>query len=327
VYFSLYNSVWLKAYLHKPNLSDKAFLENFRQRFRVGFNQFTDLVKKCEGSEVFGRWFSDVILLRRWNFFFLVQVGVGCLMISKKPPVKAGKLHRNFFHHFITFGSTVLFSECKMKCYIKESKKSEIYHELREAANIPEGSTESEDGTTLFGLRTYGVPIGSEVFVTEWLKIKGERIRSNMLEIGNLVDPNRIASRHIPSCQCLWLLILNCLQFKGNYFVRNIPPQFTEEFCTTLDSAIDKLMGQCFSLKNEELSTFNKIRVHLTIRLGGLGVRVLTHVRYAEFIGGVMDGIPPLLPQHHDDGELHGKLNKLYVEHWIGGNSHPPRYE
>jgi len=154
----------------------------------------------------------------------------------------------------------------------------------------------------------------------EWLKTKGEHIRSNMLEIGNLLDPNRIASRHIPSRQCLWLLILNCLQFKGNYFVRNIPPQFTEEFCATLDSAIDKLMDQCFSLKSEELSTLNKIRVHLPIRLGGLGVRELSHVRYAEFIEGVMDGIPPLLPQHHDDGEFHGKLNKLYVEHWIGEN-------
>jgi len=84
---------------------------------------------------------------------------------------------------------------------------------------------------------------------------------------------------------------LACLQFKGNYFVRNIPPQFTEGFCTTLDSAIDKLMGQCFSLKNEELSTFNKIRVRLPIRLGRLGVRELSHVRYAEFIGGVMNGI------------------------------------
>jgi len=99
----------------------------------------------------------------------------------------------------------------------------------------------------------------------------------------------------------------------------NIPPQFTEGLCTTLDSAIDKLMGQCFGLKSEELSTFNKIRIHLPIRLGGLGVRELSHVRFAEFIG-VMDGIPPLLPQHHDDGELHGKLNKLYMEHWIGEN-------
>jgi len=155
----------------------------------------------------------------------------------------------------------------KMKCYIKESKISEIYHELREAANIPDGFTEGEDGTTLFGLRAYGVSIGSDVFVTEWLKTKGERIRSNMQKIGNLLDPTRIASRHIPSRQCLWLLILNCLQFKGNYFVRNMPPQFTEGFCTTLDSAIDKLMGQCFSLKSEELSTFNKIRVHHPVRL------------------------------------------------------------
>jgi len=33
--------------------------------------------------------------------------------------------------------------------------------------NIPEGFTEGEDGTTLFDLRAYGVPIGSEIFVTE----------------------------------------------------------------------------------------------------------------------------------------------------------------
>jgi len=59
------------------------------------------------------------------------------------------------------------FNYRKMKCYFKESKKSEMYHELREAANIPEGFTEGEDRTTLFGLRAYGVPIGSEVFVTK----------------------------------------------------------------------------------------------------------------------------------------------------------------
>jgi len=55
----------------------------------------------------------------------------------------------------------------KMNCYVKETKKSETYHELREAANIPEGFAEGEDGTRLFCRRSYGVPIGSEVFVTE----------------------------------------------------------------------------------------------------------------------------------------------------------------
>ena len=143
---------------------------------------------------------------------------------------------------------------------------------LLEAANIPEGFTEGEDGTRLFGLRACGIPIGSEVFVTEWPKTKGERIKSNMLEIGKLLEPTRIASREILSRQCLWLLILNCHQCKANYFVRSIPSQFTEGFCTTLDSAVEKHMSQCFNEESEELSTFNKIRIHLPIRLGGLGL-------------------------------------------------------
>jgi len=58
----------------------------------------------------------------------------------------------------------------------------------------------------------------------------------------------------------------------------------------------------------------------LPIRLGGLGVRELSYGRYADVAGGIIDGIPPLLPQTHNDGELSEKLNKLYVEHWIGEN-------
>jgi len=36
------------------------------------------------------------------------------------------------------------------------------------------------------------------------------------------------------------------------------------------------------------------------------------------FIGEILNGIPSLLPQTHDDWELHGKLNMLYAEHVIG---------
>ncbi len=41
---------------------------------------------------------------------------------------------------------------------------------------------------------------------------------------------------------------------------------------------------------------------------------------YAVFIGGIINETTPLLPPTHDDRELHGKLSKLYVEHWIGEN-------
>ena len=50
-------------------------------------------------------------------------------------------------------------------------------------------------------------------------------------------------------------------------------------------------LGQCLNLK-KELSTFNKIQIHVPICLGGLEVRQLNRVRYAEFIGGIMDVIP-----------------------------------
>lgn len=62
-------------------------------------------------------------------------------------------------------------------------------------------------------------------------------------------------------------------------------------FYKELDLAIETLIGQCLNLK-KELSTFNKIQIHGPICLGGLEVRELNHVRYAEFIGGIMDVIP-----------------------------------
>lgn len=39
--------------------------------------------------------------------------------------------------------------------------------------------------TRLFSLKTYGVPVESAAFVKEWLKTIVERIKSNMLDIGN----------------------------------------------------------------------------------------------------------------------------------------------
>jgi len=35
-----------------------------------------------------------------------------------------------------------------------------------------------------------------------------------------------------------------------------------------------------------------------------LGVREFSYVRYAKFIGGIMDEIPSPLPQTHDDAKL-----------------------
>jgi len=63
-----------------------------------------------------------------------------------------------------------------MKCHIKETQKSKIYHELRETAIIPEDFIEGENGTRFLGLRAYELPIGKESFVMEWLETNGDRV-------------------------------------------------------------------------------------------------------------------------------------------------------
>ena len=89
-----------------------------------------------------------------------------------------------------------------------------------------------------YGNKAYGIPIGDENFIQTWLDKKSLKIRSNIEEISNTLDPSEMLSQDIPSTQCLWLITQTCLQFKGNYFIRHIPPQFTKSFCTTLDNTM-----------------------------------------------------------------------------------------
>jgi len=127
---------------------------------------------------------------------------------------------------------------------------------------------------------------------------KQKEIRSNLLEIGNLLDPTKNASRDIPSRQCLWLLILNCLQFKGNYFCQKYTTSIYRRALHDTRLSDRQIHGSV--LQFEEWRA-----IHLSIRLGGMGVRELSHVRYAKFHRWSNE-------RHHDDGELHGNLNKLY---------------
>ena len=62
----------------------------------------------------------------------------------------------------------------KTKCYMKESRKNQAYHEAK--GNIEEGSIKDDEGNILKGLRVYGIPIGSEEYVRQFLKEEATRI-------------------------------------------------------------------------------------------------------------------------------------------------------
>ncbi len=190
----------------------------------------------------------------------------------------------------------------KMKCFINEEHRNEAYHQAREATGIAEGNVENENGETFYGFKAYGAPIGTKEHIAHWLELKSKKIISNLRKISGTLDSNAIIPAEIPTRQCLWPLILTSLQFKSNYFVRHIPPQFTESLCDQIDSEISNMTAKCFQIDFSTLSPFLQKRINLPIKLGGMGVRQLKKRRWSEYIGGIMEGIVPLLDRQSEDG-------------------------
>jgi len=176
----------------------------------------------------------------------------------------------------------------KMKCFIAEEHRNKTYHQAREATGIAEEIIESESGDISYGVKAYGVPIGTKEYIANWLERKSKKIISNLREISDILDPNTIFPAEIPTRQCLWYQILTCFQFKGNYFVRHTPPQFTESLCDQIDSEINIMIVKCFQIDFSTLSPFIQKRINLPIKLGGIGVRQLRKLRWSEYMGGIV---------------------------------------
>lgn len=50
-----------------------------------------------------------------------------------------------------------------------------------------------------------------------------------------LLNPRRWTQPEIPTCQLAFLMLLqNCLQFRGDYWLRHLPPQVTKAFAKAL---------------------------------------------------------------------------------------------
>jgi hypothetical protein len=114
------NSIWWLNYVECVDTEDTKFLKIFRNRFRLPYTQFLELVAYAKTSpEYFKRWFDDsrdvtgeraapleILILavlrylgRGWTFDDLWEnTGVHA------------ETHRQFFHKFIAFGSDVLYA-------------------------------------------------------------------------------------------------------------------------------------------------------------------------------------------------------------------------
>ena len=132
------------------------------------------------------------------------------------------------------------------KAYITEHLRDARWDELR--GNVSNGTIEDQEGNTHFGIAACNIPIGTEGFIKAYLYQKKESILKGYAIIMNLLDPGRCSHPDIPTRQMLWILIHVCLQFTGDYWLRHIRPDCTEDFANAIDAAICTLFQVCIGM-------------------------------------------------------------------------------
>ena len=70
-----------------------------------------------------------------------------------------------------------------------------------------------------------------------WWRCKQASVIGDNDMIKALLDPRRWIQPEIPTRQLAFLMLRNCLQFRGDYWLRHLPPQVTEAFAEALDAS------------------------------------------------------------------------------------------
>ena len=109
---------WYLSYVSNPRKENEHWLNKFRRRFRLPYAQFLDLVADAKAHpEYFKRWMSkDAVGLESSPLELMIlgalrYLGRGWTFDDLEEATAIDEeTHRQFFHVFIEYGSTVLFS-------------------------------------------------------------------------------------------------------------------------------------------------------------------------------------------------------------------------
>jgi hypothetical protein len=101
-------SFWYTYYVKNPLLDDDRFIAKFRNRFRLPYDNFKELVNDCRDSELFGRWVSRDAAGRESTPIELLVLG-GLRYLGRgwtfddieEATAVSKEVHRCFFHEFI----------------------------------------------------------------------------------------------------------------------------------------------------------------------------------------------------------------------------------
>ena len=71
-----------------------------------------------------------------------------------------------------------------------------------------------------------------------------KNILKEYTELGELLGQGRWPNPDIPAHQMLWILTVTCRHFKGDYWVRHMRPDLTENFAQGIDIGITTIFQQ-----------------------------------------------------------------------------------
>ncbi|EJK59095.1 hypothetical protein THAOC_20726 [Thalassiosira oceanica] len=137
-----------------------------------------------------------------------------------------------------------------------------------------------------------------------YLARKQARLVNDNDMIKALLDPRRWTQPEIPTRQLAFLMLRNCLQFRGDYWLRHLPPQMTEAFAKALD---ESTMGFFEHAIGDTLSRWTDLgmrRLEMPVRCNGGGFRSCDRRQAVQYVGNLAHGAPQLLDRADTDGNV-----------------------
>ena len=128
---------WYKSYVDYPAIQNRDFNYKFRQRFRLPYHSFIALLHDITTCDIFHQWNKasskvpiDLLILGSLRY-----LGRGWVFDDIEEATGINKeTHRQFFHKFIIYGSTILYS--KYVNYPKNSSEAQTHQKEYEVAGI-----------------------------------------------------------------------------------------------------------------------------------------------------------------------------------------------
>ena len=145
------------------------------------------------------------------------------------------------------------------------------------------------------GISVCNVPVGSKEYVIEYLSQRGSRVRRGYEKVAAQLDPGKWSHPEIPVRQMLWVLVLACFQFQGDYWLRHVRPDWTETFAQSIDEGVLNLVQLSVGSNMSNWSRFAFERMALPVRCKGMGLRGAADRRFAQFVGAATQSLPALV--------------------------------